>query len=132
LRIRYFADFAKLERLAVLNRYRQKGIGTHLMRAGLELCRAKGYQKIYGRAQKRLLKYYTDMGFRPLESVRPLRFSGYDYVEIAFDAVRHPQAITIGIDPYILLRPEGKWHEAGPFDPAPVRKSWDSGREFVA
>lgn len=117
LRIRYFADFAKLERLAVLKRFRQKGLGTLLMRTGLELCRAKGYEKIYGRAQKRILKYYVDMGFRPMKSTRPVRFSGHDYVEIVYDAERHPHAITLGIDPYVLLRPEGRWHEEGQFDP---------------
>lgn len=117
LRLRYFADFAKLERLAVRKEFRKHGIGTELMRAGLELCRAKGYRTIYGRAQKKLLKYYITMGFRAIESVRPVRFSGYDYVEIVFDAVRHPHAITLGIDPYVLLRPEGQWHVPGPLDP---------------
>lgn len=119
LRIRYFAEFAKLERLAVLKRFRAKGLGTHLMRTGIELCRAKGYQKIYGYAQTHLIKYYTDMGFRPLKSVRPIRFAGYDYTEIMFDAARDPRAITLGIDPYVVLRPEGRWHEPGPYDPAP-------------
>jgi len=98
LRIRYFADFAKLERLAVLKRFRQRGLGTHLMRTGIDLCRAKGYTKIYGHAQTRLLKYYKEMGFRPVKSNRLIRFSGYDYTEIMFDAVRHPCALTLGID----------------------------------
>lgn len=117
LRLRYFADFAKLERLAVRKEFRKNGLGTELMRAGLELCRAKGYETIYGRAQSKLLKYYTEMGFRAIDSARPLRFSGYDYVEIVFDAVRHPHAVTLGIDPYVLLRPEGQWHQPGPLDP---------------
>lgn len=116
LRVRNFADFAKLERLAVRGEFRHRGLGTHLMRAGIELCRAKGYKKIYGRAQKRLLDYYLDMGFRPLPGGRDLSFSGYDYVEIIFEADRNPQAITLGIDPYVLLRPEGQWHDSGIFD----------------
>jgi predicted GNAT family N-acyltransferase len=116
LRIRNFADFAKLERLAVRSEFRHRGLGGHLMRAGIELCRAKGYQKIYGRAQKHLLDYYRALGFRPLPGGRELSFSGYDYVEIIFEADRNPQAIALGIDPYVLLRPEGQWHDSGIFD----------------
>jgi hypothetical protein len=26
---------------------------------------------------------------------------------------RRPNAITIGIDPYLILRPEGSWHRPG-------------------
>ena len=117
LRLRYFADFAKLERLAVRKEFRQKGIGSHLMRAGIELCRMKGYKKIYGRAQKRLLNYYAELGFRPLEGGRELFFSNFEYVEIVHDATRHPQAITLGIDPYVLMRPEGRWHLPGILEP---------------
>jgi len=117
LRLRYFADFAKLERLAVRKEFRQKGIGSHLMRAGIELCRMKGYKKIYGRAQKQLLNYYVELGFHPLEGGRELSFSNFEYVEIVHDATRHPQAITLGIDPYVLMRPEGRWHLPGILEP---------------
>ena len=64
LRIRYFAGFAKLERLAVRHEFRSRHIGTRLMKAGVEFCRAKGYRRIYGRAQKDLLNYYFNMGWR--------------------------------------------------------------------
>ena len=131
LRIRYFADFAKLERLAVLRRFRSRGLGAHLMRAGLELCRVKGYRKIYGHAQKRLAKYYADIGFRVLESARPVRFSGFDYVEILYEAAKHPHALALGTDPYTLLRLEGQWHEAGPLDP-PMDGLTSADRERAA
>src|SRR3954471_4589822 len=61
LRIRCFADFAKLERLAVRREYRNLRMGTMLMQAGVEFCRAKGYRYIYGRAEKNLLDYYLAM-----------------------------------------------------------------------
>jgi predicted GNAT family N-acyltransferase len=113
LRVRNFAEFAKLERLAVRREFRDRGLGTRLMKAGIELSRAKGYKKIYGHAQKRLLSYYVSMGFKQFPGNRELHFSGYDYVEIVFDADENSQAITLGADPYVVLRPEGQWHEAG-------------------
>ena len=26
---------------------------------------------------------------------------------------RHPSAISIGVDPYVIIRPEGRWHRPG-------------------
>ncbi len=43
MRIRYFADFAKLERLAVRNEGRGSGLAGRLLDAAIELCRKKGY-----------------------------------------------------------------------------------------
>jgi predicted GNAT family N-acyltransferase len=113
LRVRNFAEFAKLERLAVRREFRHFGLGTRLMKAGIELSRTKGYKRIYGHAQKRLLPYYVSMGFRQFPGERELSFSGYDYVEIVYDADQSPEAITLGMDPYVVLRPEGQWHDIG-------------------
>jgi predicted GNAT family N-acyltransferase len=113
LRIRYFAEFAKLERLAVRKEFRQRQYAIEIIRAGIELCRLKGYSRIYGQTQKRLLPFYRKFGFRPLEGGRELVFSDFDYLEIVLDVSRHPHAVSIGIDPYVIIRPEGRWHMPG-------------------
>ena len=113
LRIRYFADFAKIERLAVRKEFRQTRLAFNLVRAGIELCRVKGYRRLYGHAQKRLVNFWSRFGFRELENGRELVFSDFDYVEMVLDTARHPDAITIGDDPYVILRPEGRWHVQG-------------------
>jgi predicted GNAT family N-acyltransferase len=116
LRIRYFADFAKLERLAVRHEFRSKRLGTKLMQAGVEFCRMKGYRRIYGRAQKDLLGYYENMGWKQLEGSSEFFFSDYAYIEIVFDADPNPKAIKLGVDPYVLMRPEGRWDRPGILD----------------
>lgn len=113
LRVRYFAEFAKLERLAVRREFRTTKLAVTIMRAGIELCRAKGYRRIYAHAQKRLLNFFDRLGFRPLEGGREFAFSDFDYVEIVLDTKPHPHAIALGADPYVLIRPEGRWHEPG-------------------
>jgi predicted GNAT family N-acyltransferase len=113
LRIRYFAGFAKIERLAVRHEFRNTRIAFQIVRAGIELCRMKGYQRLYGHAQKRLVNFWARFGFRPLEGVQEFVFSDFDYVEIVMDTSQHPQAIAIGADPYVLIRPEGQWHKPG-------------------
>src|SRR3954454_23156574 len=58
LRVRYFADFAKIERLAVRKEYRKSRLPFQLVRAAIELCRVKGYRRLYGHAQKRLANFW--------------------------------------------------------------------------
>lgn len=116
LRIRFFADFAKIERLAVRAEYRNTRMAFALVRAGIELARVKGYRRLYGHAQKRLLGFWSRFGFRVFEGAQELVFSDFDYVEMILDAERHPQAISIGVDPYVIIRPEGRWHRAGALD----------------
>jgi predicted GNAT family N-acyltransferase len=123
LRIRYFAGFAKLERLAVRHEFRNRHIGTRLMKAGVEFCRAKGYRRIYGRAQKDLLNYYVNMGWKQLEGSSEFFFSDYAYIEIVIDTDPNPNAIALGVDPYVLMRPEGRWDRPGVLDRSAQRGS---------
>ena len=123
LRIRYFADFAKLERLAVRHEFRNRKLGTKLMQAGVELCRMKGYRRIYGRAQKDLLNYYVNMGWKPLEGSSEFFFSDHAYVEIVYDTEPHPKAVRLGVDPYVLMRPEGRWDRPGILDRSASRSA---------
>jgi predicted GNAT family N-acyltransferase len=123
LRIRYFADFAKLERLAVRHEFRNRNLGTRLMKAGVELCRMKGYRRIYGRAQKDLLGYYLNMGWKQLEGSSEFFFSDCAYIEIVFDTEPNPKAVRLGMDPYVLMRPEGRWDRPGILDRSATRNT---------
>ncbi len=113
LRIRYFADFAKLERLAVRSENRSGGIAGRIVDAAIELCRKKGYKVLYAHAQKRLLGFWEQRGFELMQGSREFVFSDFDYVEVKLEAERHPQRITLGEDPYVLIRPEGQWDVPG-------------------
>jgi predicted GNAT family N-acyltransferase len=113
LRIRFFADFAKIERLAVRKEYRNTRLSFQLVRAGIELCQMKGYRRLYGHAQKRLVNFWGRFGFRPLEGAKEFVFSDFDYVELVANIEKDPQSIAIGADPYVMIRPEGRWHVPG-------------------
>jgi len=121
LRIRYFADFAKIERLAVRREYRRSGLGSRLVRAAIELCQVKGYRCIYAHSQKRLLDFWERFSFRTFEGGQEFVFSDFDYVEMVLDAAPHPQAITLGADPYVIIRPEGRWHVPGVLERSAIR-----------
>ena len=113
LRIRYFADFAKIERLAVRSEFRGRRLAQEVIRAALELCGQKGYTRVYGQSEKSMVDWYGQFGFRVPNTARNLAFSEYDFVEIVLDRPREPNAITIETDPYVIIRPEGRWHVPG-------------------
>jgi predicted GNAT family N-acyltransferase len=113
LRIRYFADFAKLERLAVRNESRSNGLAGQIVDAAIELCRKKGYRVLYAHSQKRLLGFWAQRGFERMRGGREFVFSDFDYVEVKLETERHPQRITLDEDPYVLIRPEGQWDTPG-------------------
>ncbi|MDE2463748.1 MAG: GNAT family N-acetyltransferase [Alphaproteobacteria bacterium] len=111
LRLRYFADFAKIERVAVLPRYRNTAVAKELVHGALEFLRRKGYRKVYGHVQKRLINYWSRFGFKILETNYRLVFSDHEYVLMWGELEPHPNALGMHTDPYVLLRPEGKWDE---------------------
>ena len=113
MRIRYFADFAKLERLAVRNEARNEGLAGKIVEAAIELCRKKGYRVLYAHAQTRLLAFWEQRGFKRMPDTREFVFSDFDYVEVKLETEKHPQSITLDDDPYVLIRPEGRWDTPG-------------------
>jgi predicted GNAT family N-acyltransferase len=121
LRARFFADFAKLERLAVRHEYRRTSMAFELVRAGIELCRKKGYRRIYGHAQDRLVPFWRRFGAKPLHPQRDLIFSDFRYTEMLLETEPLPDAITLDADPYVLIRPEGDWHRPGILETSAVR-----------
>jgi predicted GNAT family N-acyltransferase len=113
MRIRYFADFAKLERLAVRNENRNAGLAGQIVDAAIELCRRKGYRVLYAHSQKRLVNFWERHGFARMAGAREFAFSDFDYVEVKLETDKHPKSITLGDDPYVLIRPEGEWDKTG-------------------
>jgi predicted GNAT family N-acyltransferase len=113
IRVRFFADFAKMERLAVRKEFRNTRISFMVVKAAIELCRIKGYRRIYGHAQRRLLDFWSRFGAKPFEGSKSFVFSDFDYVEVLIEAEPHPNAIRLGTDPFVIIRPEGRWHVPG-------------------
>jgi len=121
LRARFFADFAKLERLAVRREFRRSLLAFDIVRAGIKICRQKGYTRIYGHAQDRLVPFWSRFGARPMRPSRPLTFSDYSYTEMLLVTEPDPDALSLASDPYRIIRLEGRWDEPGPLERSAAR-----------
>jgi predicted GNAT family N-acyltransferase len=122
VRLRWFADFAKLERLAIRKEHRGGPGLMMLARAAFAHAARKGYRRLMGHAQPRLVAFwrrYFDGWVRP--GRQTFSFSDHDYVEMEFALEPPADAITIDADPFVLLRPEGDWDRAGVLDRSAAR-----------
>lgn len=116
LRLRWFAEFAKVERAAVLQPYRRHGVMRSLMREALRYSARRGYRRILGHAQVERVPYWRSHGFQIRRNRPRFQFSDYEYVEIEQVLPRCPEAITMDTPPLMLIRPDGQWDTPGPFD----------------
>ena len=117
MRLRWFADFAKIERFAVLKAHRGGDAARALFHAGYDLAARKGYRRVLGYVQARLAPFMRRVGGVSVRPGRP-RFvvSDHEYVEVERRLTPTPDAITIDSDPLVMLRPEGAWDLPGVLD----------------
>lgn len=133
IRIRYFADFAKIERLAVRHEYRKTRVSFNIVWAGIELAKKKGYTRIYGHAQDRLVNFWSRFGAKPMIDRSGFVFSDFSYTEMLLEVERTHDAISLESDPYVIIRPEGSWDRPGILEQSAVRPvSSPTGKRWAA
>jgi predicted GNAT family N-acyltransferase len=122
IRLRWFADFAKLERLTVLPTCRGGAVPRALLDAAFELAAKKGYRRIMGHTQARLAPVLMRLGkVKVREGRGRFTFSDHEYVETIRELTPPADAVTIDSDPLVILRPEGAWDRPGVLDHSAAR-----------
>ncbi len=112
LRIRFFAGFAKIERVCVMKHVRGGALVKLMIETAVGIIARKGYTLAIGYIQKRLIPFWKQLGFLPRQGRQDFRFSDYEYVECERKLAIRNDAITVDSDPYVVMRPEGEWdHE---------------------
>ncbi len=123
IRIRFFGDFVKIERLAVRPEFRSSTLAFRLVRAAFDYCRAKGFRKAYGHSRHDLVNFWARFGFHEIPGRPTFEFSDVTYVEMEADVPLSNDVIGIGRSPFELIRPEGAWDVPGPLDHSTTRGS---------
>jgi predicted GNAT family N-acyltransferase len=113
LRARFFADFVKLERLAVRKPFRRSTIAFELVRCGINHARRKGFRRVYGHARQGLEPFWARFGAKPVPGREEFVFSDYSYTEMLAEYEPLSDEITLAEDPMKILRPEGDWDREG-------------------
>lgn len=113
-RMRWFADFCKLERLAIRREHRSIPALLALAREAKALAGRKGYRRMIGYANERIAKFWRRyFQGRARRGGGEVYFSHHRYLEMELDIEPADGAISIDTDPMVLLRPEGDWDRPG-------------------
>jgi hypothetical protein len=117
-RIRWFRDFAKIERTAFRPAYRSARI--------LKLCSyfifdhvaRKGYDTLVTHAEPKFARVWEMvLGFERLEGRPPVVTEGHEpYIELVKKLSPPADAISLQTDPKVLFRVEGQWDKPGAFE----------------
>lgn len=112
LRIRWFKDFAKLERLAFREAYRNTHVLKSFVFFAFDHIARKGYDKAIAHAQPKYARLWMiAFGCRKAEDKAPVYFDGHPepYIELVKDLTPPENAISASTDAVILFRTEGFW-----------------------
>jgi len=117
LRMRWFAGFAKLERVVLMRSQRGRPALQVLLAEAFELAARKGYTMMIAQIQARLWPVWSRTFKCRMVPGRPrFWFSDYEYIEINIPLPEHPQALGPDQDPMLMIRPEGQWDVPGVLD----------------
>ena len=112
LRLRWFKDFAKIERMAFRQAYRN----VHVLKAFVQFMfnhiARKGYDTVIAHAQPKYARLWRiAFGFKTVERKKPLYFDGHEepYIELIKVLTPPENAISVSTDPAVMFRTEGFW-----------------------
>jgi len=117
MRIRWFANFAKFERICVRSKFRGVSAADRLVEFGCRMAARKGYAKVLVHANQRLVGHWERVAQMKPRAGRPVfEYSQLSFVEMERDLPRDPNALSIDSAPLQLVRPEGDWDRPGVLD----------------
>ena len=111
MRIRYFSDFVKFERMAVLKDFRKTLVADKIMKKGFDFVSKKGYTSVYGVCKKELLNRWQKCGYAPIEGAPKVIQNGMVLIPIRRQLEKNENALQITTHPFILNAKEDCWAE---------------------
>jgi len=119
LRIRWFNDFALLERTAFRKAYRGPRILKALAPVVFKHIARKGFTKVITHAQPLYARMWCALlGFKKVDGKPYVHFAGHQepYIEIVKELDTPEDAITLATDATVLFRTEDEWDVASKYE----------------
>jgi hypothetical protein len=117
-RIRWFREFAKIERTAFRPAYRNPRVLVRSAHFIFDHVARKGYDRLFTHAEPKFARVWEKLlGFERVEARPPVIIGGHEpYIELVKALAPPPDAITAETEPKILFRVEGQWDVPGAFE----------------
>lgn len=111
MRIRFFADFVKFERMAVIKDYRKTDVSDKIMHYGFDYVAQKGYREVYGMCKQELLPRWQECGYQEIEGAPKIEQNGMTLVPISCRLQKSSKVINMYSNPELLTALEGTWFD---------------------
>lgn len=111
MRVRFFSDFVKFERMAVTKNFRKTGISEDIMQYGMRYAAEKGYKQVYGMCKKELLHRWQQCGYQEIQDAPHVQQNGMELIPIKLELPKATQNINITSAPELLTALEGHWFD---------------------
>jgi len=109
IRIRYFKDFVKFERICVVPEYRKTNVAGLMVETASKFCALKGYDTAYWLCQKALIDRWSQIGAFPIKGCEPSAQHGMVLTAMGYKLPEANKRIDIMTSPEILNKKEGEW-----------------------
>ena len=133
IRLRYFGDFVKLERLAVMPCCRGKALARKIVAYAIEFCQRKGFRSFCAHVPRHTRGLWQSFGFRPAAMngipKSAFSFSDYEYQECHLYTDYSGERLTLASRPLTLIRPEGEWDRPGVLEASSLRGAKEQEKE---
>lgn len=119
-RLRWFKDFAKIERTALRAAHRDPRTLRRFARFVFAHVARKGYTALVTHAEPKYAQLWERMlGFERVEGRPEVRTEGHEpYVELVKRLPLDPNAVSLSSAPAVLFRVEGAWDRPSAFEAA--------------
>jgi len=117
-RLRWFRDFAKIERTGFRAAYRSARVLKRSADPVFDHVAKKGYNLLVTHAEPKYARVWQMiLGFEPAEGRPAVVTEGHEpYIEMIKRLSPPADAITLQTDPKVLFRIEGQWDRPGAFE----------------
>lgn len=109
MRIRFFSDFVKFERMAVMPDYRKTDMADKIMKYGFDYAIAKGYERVYGICKEELLHRWEKNGYTRIPDAPLIEQNGMRLIPIMRRLPKNEHSLSLQSNLSLLNLPEGEW-----------------------
>ena len=110
MRIRFFGDCVKFERMAVIKNFRKTKVAENIMEYGFKYSALKGFRAVCGMCKKELLPRWQKCGYHEIKDAEHAYINGMELIPICRDLEPDPNALSMISDFYLLSAKEGHWY----------------------
>lgn len=109
LRIRYFKDFVRFERMCVATEFRKSNLVGEILNFAGEVMSEKGFEQAHCLCKEELVDYWLENNHKIIPGAKSMNVKGMNLIPISLNFDKKTNHIKITDNPEVLIAPEGRW-----------------------